>query len=88
MNNKFTVEEVNLSCIFQCKSRTKVISDIKKAIKYLDDDEMVELSNRVVAKLDDMTDKEFAEMEFIVTEQKWFCWQSMDMNVFCQHKAY
>lgn len=29
---------------------------------------MVELSNRVVAKLDDMTDKEFAEMEFIVTE--------------------
>jgi len=43
-------------------------SAIKKAIKYLDDDEMVELSNRVVAKLDDMTDKEFAEMEFIVTE--------------------
>ena len=67
-NNKFTVEEVNLICIFECKSRTKVISDIKKAIKYLDDDEMVELSNRVVAKLDDMTDKEFAEMEFIVTE--------------------
>ena len=65
MNNKFTVEEVNLICIFECKSRTKVISDIKKAIKYLDDDEM---SNRVVAKLDDMTDKEFAEMEFIVTE--------------------
>ena len=45
MNNKFTVEEVNLICIFECKSRTKVISDIKKAIKYLDDDEMVELSN-------------------------------------------
>ena len=36
MNNKFTVEEVNLICIFECKSRTKVISDIKKAIKYLD----------------------------------------------------
>ena len=31
MNNKFTVEEVNLICIFECKSRTKVISDIKKA---------------------------------------------------------
>ena len=66
MNDKFTVEEVNLICIFECKSRTKVISDIKKAIKHLDDG--VELSNRVVAKLDDMTDKEFAEMEFIVTE--------------------
>lgn len=68
MNNKFTVEEVNLICVFEFRSRTKVISDIKKAIKHLDDDEMVELSNRVVAKLDDMTDKEFAVMEFVVTE--------------------
>lgn len=68
MNNKFTVEEANLICIFEFRSRTKVISDIKKAIKHLDDDEMVELSNRVVVKLDNMTDKEFAEMEFVVTE--------------------
>ena len=68
MNNKFTVEEINLICVFEFRSRAKVISDIKKAIKHLDDDEMVELSNRVVDKLDDMTDKEFAEMEFVVTE--------------------
>ena len=68
MNDKFTVEEVNLICIFECKRRTKVISDIKKAIKHLDDSEMVELSNRVVAKLNNMTDKEFAVMEFVVTE--------------------
>lgn len=68
MNNNFTVEEINLICIFESRSRTKVISDIKKAIKYLDDDEMVELSNRVVAKLDDMTDEKFAEMEFVASE--------------------
>lgn len=68
MNNKFTVEEINLICIFESRSRTKIISDIKEAIKHLDDEEMVELSNRVVVKLDDMTDKEFAEMEFVVTE--------------------
>lgn len=68
MNHKFTVEEINLICIFESRSRIKIISHIKEAIKHLDDDEMVELSNRVVAKLDDMTDKEFAEMEFVVTE--------------------
>lgn len=34
MNNKFTVEEVNLICVFEFRSRTKVISDIKKAIKH------------------------------------------------------
>ena len=68
MNNNFIVEEINLIFIFESRSRTKVISDIKKAIKYLDDDEMVELSNRVVAKLDDMTDEKFAEMEFVASE--------------------
>ena len=47
MNDKFTVEEVNLICIFECKSRTKVISDIKKAIKHLDDGEMVEFISEV-----------------------------------------
>ena len=46
MNNKFTVEEVNLICIFECKSRTKVISDIKKVIKHLDDGEMVVINAR------------------------------------------
>lgn len=28
MNNKFTVEEIDLICIFESRSRTKVISDI------------------------------------------------------------
>ena len=68
MNNKFTVEEVNLICVFEFRSRTKVISDIKKAIKHLDDEEMVELSNRVMAKLNDMSDVEFADLEFIAAD--------------------
>ena len=43
MNNKFTVEEVNLICIFECKSRTKVISVIKKAIKDMESSKDVSL---------------------------------------------
>lgn len=68
MNNKFTVEEINLICIFESRSRTKIISDIKEAIKLLDDEEMVELSNRVMAKLNDMSDVEFADLEFIAAD--------------------
>ena len=68
MNNKFTVEEINLICIFESRSRTKTISDIKEAIKLLDDEEMVELSNRVMAKLNDMSDVEFADLEFIAAD--------------------
>ena len=51
MNNKFTVEEVNLICIFESRSRTTVISGIKEAIKHLDDEAMIELSVKVMQKL-------------------------------------
>ena len=54
MNNPFTVEETNLICIFQSDSRTKVIEDIHKAMKHIDDDELVELSVRVAGKLESM----------------------------------
>ena len=75
MENKFTVEEINLISIFteedvalDLESRTKVIKGISDAMKHLEDDEMMELSLRVIVKLNDLTDQEFAEMEFVVAE--------------------
>lgn len=68
MNNKFTVEEVNLICIFESRSRTKVISGIKEAIKHLDDEAMIELSLQVMKKLNDMSDEQFEELVFVDTE--------------------
>ena len=44
-------EEVNLICIFESRSRTKVISGIKEAIKHLDDEAMIELSLQVMKKI-------------------------------------
>ena len=66
MNNPFTVEETNLICIFQSDSRTKVIEDIHKAMKHIDDNGLVELSVRVVQKLEKMSDEMFAgiDLEF------------------------
>ena len=58
MNKRFTVEESNLISIFMEEGidsdvggRKKVINGIDKALKYLEDDEMVELSLCVLAKL-------------------------------------
>lgn len=49
-------------------SRAKVIKSISDAMEHLEDDEMMELSLRVIVKLIDLTDQEFAELEFIVAE--------------------
>lgn len=75
MNNKFTVEEVNLISIFteedaapDLGSREKVIKGISDTMEHLEDDEMIELSLRVIVRLNDLIDQEFAEMEFVAAE--------------------
>lgn len=75
MNNKFTVEEVNLISIFteedaapDLGSREKVIKGISDTMEHLEDEEMIELSLRVIVRLNDLTDQEFAEMEFVAAE--------------------
>lgn len=61
MNHNFTVEEVNLICVFAGESRSEVIEDIERVLPYLEDTDMLELTNRVIGKLRNMTDDEFLE---------------------------
>ena len=68
MKHNFTVEEVNLICVFAGESRSEVIEDIERALPYLDDTDMAELSNRIIGKLRNMTDEEFLRYNFIMDE--------------------
>jgi hypothetical protein len=49
-------------CIFGTESRTKMLSDIKRVMPYIQDSDMVELSEQVLSRLETMTDEEFAEV--------------------------
>lgn len=64
----FSVEESNLIGIYAGESRKEVIEDIRRAISYLKDDDLQELSERVIERLKGMTDEEFAALEFVVEE--------------------
>lgn len=68
MDARFTVEESNLICIFAGESRNEVIEDIERALPYLEDTDMAELSGRVIGKLRGMTDEEFAQLELTEAE--------------------
>ncbi|GFI46997.1 hypothetical protein IMSAGC019_02317 [Lachnospiraceae bacterium] len=68
MNHNFTVEEVNLICIYAGESRSQVIEDIERALQYLEDPDMEELSNRVIGKLRNMTNEEFEQLELTEAE--------------------
>ena len=69
MDTQFTVEESNLICVFAGESRAEVIEDINGALPYLDDKDMKELSQRVLDKLQNMTEEEFAGLSFEPAEE-------------------
>ena len=66
--NNFTVEEINLMCVFDRRSRTELIEEIDSVLLHLDDKDMEELANRVISKLQNMTDEEFAEVALEAAE--------------------
>ncbi len=63
MNNLFTVEESNLLCIFQRKTREQAIKDIKNILKYQYDEDMEELCRNVIGKLEKISDEEYLQLE-------------------------
>ena len=73
MNTVFTVEESNLIGVFLEEgavtgSREKVMEGIQNALPHLDDEDMIELSGRVLEKLKNMTDEEFAGLSVEMVE--------------------
>ncbi len=66
--DKFTVEEINLMCVFEGQDRKGMIADIKNVIPHIQDSEMLELAGQVLGKLENMSDEEFAEIELEAAE--------------------
>ena len=46
--NNFTVEEINLMCVFDAKGRTELIEDIGRVLPHLDDKDMEELTEEAM----------------------------------------
>ena len=64
----FTVEEINLMCVFEGQDRSGMIADIKNVISHIQDSDMVELSKQVLEKLEAMSDEDYAEVALNTAE--------------------
>ena len=69
MNTRFTIEEENIIAIYAEDSRERTIDNINSAMPYMDED-MRQLAAAAVSKLQAMTDSEFSEREFILTDEE------------------
>ena len=66
--DKFTVEEINLMCVFEGQDRMGMVADIKNVIPHIQDNDMVELAVQVLGKLEAMSDEEFAQVALEAAE--------------------
>jgi hypothetical protein len=64
MREIFTVEEVNLICIFITNNREKLIADLKQAILSFDEPELGGIAESALSKLEAMSDADFDTLEF------------------------
>jgi hypothetical protein len=60
----FTVEEENLICIYDIGGRAELIRNIQIALPYFDDDELRDIADNVIRKLNAMTDDDFSSLTF------------------------
>ena len=66
--DKFTVEEINLMCVFEAHDRMGMVADIKNVIPHIQDSDMVELAGQVLGKLEAMSNEEFAQVALEAAE--------------------
>jgi len=60
----FTVEEINLICVALGDTKDETINNLFEMISDMNDADMVSLAERVVGKLDGITEQEFTEKNF------------------------
>ena len=63
MTQQFTVEEVNMMCIFNTSGKDALIAELTAAIPEFVEPGLDEIAESVLAKLGKMTDAEFAALE-------------------------
>lgn len=66
--DKFTVEEINLMCVFEGQDRMGMVADIENVIPHIQDSDMMELAEQVLEKLEAMSDEEFAQVALEAAE--------------------
>lgn len=69
MMSKFTVEEINFTCVFETQDRTQMLENIRQVMPHIKDSDMEELAEQVLGKLRSMTDEEFAEVSLEAAEE-------------------
>ena len=62
---RFSLEEINLMCIYDCTSRSGLIDELEDAMEFGDDPGMLQLMEQTIEKLHRATDAQFAKLPLV-----------------------
>lgn len=60
----FTMEEMNLMCIFDTSSRASLLSEIRESLPDVYDPELRQVMESAIAKLEAVSEEEFKALNF------------------------
>ena len=69
---RLNVEEMNLLYMFDTSSRKAAVQDILDRFPFLENEELREICQQTVNKLEAMTDEEFATIDFTIYDEEEF----------------
>lgn len=69
---RLNVEEMNLLYMFNNSSRMAAVQDILDRFPFLENEELKDICQQTVRKLEAMTDEEFAAMDFAIYDEEDF----------------
>ena len=69
---RLNVEEMNLLYMFDTSSRKAAVQDILDRFPFLENEELKEICQQTMKKLEQMTDEEFAAIDFTIYDEEEF----------------
>ena len=67
---RLNVEEMNLLYMFDTSSRKAAVQDILDRFPFLENEELKEISQQTVTKLEQMTDEKFDAIDFTIYDEE------------------
>lgn len=67
---RLNIEEMNLLYMFDTSSRKAAVQDILDRFPFLENEELKEICQQTVDKLEAMTDEEFAAIDFTIYDEE------------------
>ena len=68
MKDIFSVEEINLMCIYDSDDKTALLAELRESLPDVVDTDMRDVYSSAIEKLENISDEDFSEIGFFIAD--------------------